>query len=119
MKLYPDMVAEGTPEELAAFKHIDAALSARNKRPGQPLAIEGPSKPPKPKRTRQPKLTPTQIDEAIALAATNGGITARQMADYFHTSPEVGRKRLYRLRDQGKLWLTNDGIFKATKEAMG
>lgn len=32
MKLYPDGIAEGTPEECAAFKHIDAALTARNAR---------------------------------------------------------------------------------------
>lgn len=31
MRLHPDGVAEGTPEECAAFKHIDAALAQRNK----------------------------------------------------------------------------------------
>lgn len=29
MKMYPDGVVEGSPEELAAFKHIDAALTKR------------------------------------------------------------------------------------------
>ena len=43
MKLYPDGIAEGTPEELAAFKHIDAALAGR----GKPKAIT--AAPPKPR----------------------------------------------------------------------
>lgn len=114
MKLYPDLVAEGTPEELAAFKHIDAALTARNTRRPALVAIEGPkTAAPRPKTKRKPKLTTKQVDEVIAIALTNGGITARQMADQFHTSPETARKRLLRLRDQGKLWLTEGGVFKA------
>jgi hypothetical protein len=29
--MYVDLTVEGTPEEVAAFKHIDAALAARSK----------------------------------------------------------------------------------------
>jgi Fic family protein len=32
MRMHPDGTVEGTPEEVAAFKHIDAALAAKNGR---------------------------------------------------------------------------------------
>jgi hypothetical protein len=33
IRMYPDGIVEGSPEEVAAFKHIDAALTLRNARP--------------------------------------------------------------------------------------
>jgi hypothetical protein len=41
--MYVDLTVEGTPEEVAAFKHIDAALAARTK-PKQKAITAGPAK---------------------------------------------------------------------------
>jgi hypothetical protein len=57
MRLYPDGVAEGSPEECAAYKHIDAALTARNTRSTRTVkAIE--SGKPKPTRVRSQRIKP-------------------------------------------------------------
>jgi DNA-binding NtrC family response regulator len=125
VKYYPDGVAEGTPEEIAAFKHIDAALAARNKR--AQLAIEGPKKraakkaaPKKaaPRKARGERMTDEMADQIIALALARDGINAHDVAQYLEMDSKTAYNRLYRLRQRGLLWLTGDGAFKAEKDAV-
>lgn len=104
MKLYPDGVAEGTPEEVAAFKHIDAALAARNKR--SQLAIEGPK--PKPAKKATPKkatktshkATVELYEQILGLASTQS-VTAAMISQYFELDKKTAYNMLYRLRVKG------------------
>lgn len=54
IRMYPDGVVEGTPEEVAAFKHIDAALTARNAAP-KPRALRAVKAAPKKVSSSRPK----------------------------------------------------------------
>lgn len=117
MKLYPDGVAEGTPEEVAAFKHIDAALTAKNGR----KAIEGP----RPKKAPAKKTTPPKKQaraskddmeklnqQILDFLQTSGGGHAAELAEYLGIDRKKAYRLLYNLRTAGRLWLTDDGVFK-------
>lgn len=110
MKLHPDGIAEGTPEECAAFKHIDAALAARNK--PQLKAIEAPRKPAgKPPRRRD------VTQRILALAVAKDGITTTEVAEYLNVDRKTAYNRLYALRGKGLLWQTGEGgVFKVHRK---
>jgi DNA-binding NtrC family response regulator len=127
VKYYPDGVAEGTPEEIAAFKHIDAVLAARGKR--SQLAIEGPKKraaskaaakkaAPKKASRRTRQASNELYDQIISLAAARDGITSREVAEYLEIDKKTAYNRLYHLRARGRLWLSGGGVFKVEKDAL-
>lgn len=107
MKMYVDLTVEGTPEEIAAFKHIDQALAQRNKRAH--LAIEAkPEKKPTPRKVKSRRIikaprTNDMAEQIINLARARGGITAAHVVEYFEIPQKQAYNRLYALKAKGLL----------------
>jgi hypothetical protein len=126
VKLHPDGIAEGTPEECAAFKHIDAALAARNKPRLKAIEAAKPTKPTKaapakPKRAKTQRRSREEIaalnEQIIALAGAKDGVTADVVAQYLEMDRKRAYQMLYTLRGKQRLWLTDGGLFKAERSA--
>jgi len=125
VKMYTDGVVEGTPEEIAAFKHIDAHLTAREHRPVKAIeAKKPPGKVTASKRVKtqhrtdkrvRTRRTSEQIEEMnnqlISMASANVGVTANDVALYFGMNKKTAYNRLYQLRVKGLLGLADDGSF--------
>jgi ribosomal protein S25 len=121
MKMYSDLTVEGTPEEVAAFKHIDAALAARNKR--SQLAIEAKKPAKKPAKKAAPKKAPqnrqtAELYEQILAVANDKGVNASIISQYFEISTKTAYNMLYRLKTKGLIYKTDDGLFRATRKSM-
>lgn len=115
MKMYVDYTVEGTPEEVAAFKHIDAALAARNHR-AAPRAIEGPKQKPKKvvsKRVqRKPRAETNAIGEQIEkLIGAKNGVTTRQISEYLELPVKTVYNHLYRMVKQNKVVRDDAGLY--------
>ena len=119
MKMYADLTVEGTPEEVAAFKHIDAALSGRERRSAM-RAIEGPKPKPKkvaskrvaPKRERRPRSETRAVHEnMLKLIGAKNGITTRQVAEYLEIGQKTVYNHLYRMVKQGEVVRGEDGLY--------
>ena len=106
MKMYPDYTVEGTPEEVAAFKHIDAALAARNHRAAM-RAIEAPKKaaPKKVTSKRGPYRTKSKDthDQVLKLIAAKDGISAAQIAEYLEIPRKTAYNCLYGMTQRGEV----------------
>jgi DNA-binding CsgD family transcriptional regulator len=119
MKMYVDYTVEGTPEEVAAFKHIDAALAARNHRAAM-RAIEAPKKPPPKKvtakrvtakRPRKPRSETQALHEQILkLIGSKDGITSKQIAEYLEVNVKTVYNHLYRMVQQGDV-VRDNGLY--------
>jgi DNA-binding CsgD family transcriptional regulator len=120
MKMYTDYTVEGTPEEVAAFKHIDAALAARNGRAAM-RAIEAPKKKPPAKKvpsTRVPAKRPrkprseTQAlhEQILKLIGSKDGITSKQIAEYLEVNIKTVYNHLYRMVQQGDV-VRDNGLY--------
>lgn len=103
MKMYPDLTVEGTPEEIAAFKHIDAALAHRNGHRPQ-RAIEGPKKAPK-------KVASTRVyrkggdvrEQILRLVGAKDGISTNEIAEYLEMSRKTTYNYLYSMVAKGEI----------------
>jgi hypothetical protein len=117
MKMYPDLTVEGTPEEVAAFKHIDAALAARKRPSMKAIESSKPEKKPPPKKV--PKAPPTSdlAEQIINLARAKDGVTALEVAEYFEMDKKTAYNRLYHMQAKGLMWRTDHGLFKAHAHA--
>jgi hypothetical protein len=107
LKQYVDGTLEGSPEELAAYKHIDAMLARKNK--PAPKAIEAKKAPVKKERSKNR----VSSDAILLFIEEREGATAADIAEQFPGLPrKAAYNRLYQLRKQNKLWLTDRGVFK-------
>jgi hypothetical protein len=110
MKMYTDGVVEGTPEEVAAFKHIDAALMARNKR-SSALAIEAPKRKAAVKKVApQRKNRKGASEQVLKLVGAKGGVTSGQVAEYMELPHKTAYNLLYRMVQSGEI-VRNDGLY--------
>lgn len=114
MRLHPDGVVEGTPEECAAFKHIDAALAQRNGTPRpERLAIEA-----APTEAEVPfgveGKTSAEILMSLAKLRKNRGVTAGLAAAVLQIDSRLAYQRLYALHRKGLL-AKGDGVFRAVR----
>lgn len=109
MKLNPDGTLEGSPEELAAYKHIDAALSAKNSRGMNP-------KPKKPREAKVEKVEEVEVSPMLAetldlLSAHDGPVPASQIATEMGIKPATAQWRLNKLAALGLVHKPSRGMY--------
>lgn len=117
MKMLPDGTIEGTPEELAAFKHIDAAMSAKD----VARAKKSPTLPPKKTEPAPVKKRATQIpvEEMMKIVNTlNGGfgVTASDVARHLGVTRKAAYQRLFRLKELGRVDIVDGKFRKAYRQ---
>jgi hypothetical protein len=101
MKIHPDGVVEGSPEEIAAYQHISAAMDrtdvARTKR----QAAQAKPRPKKaPAKKRNLKAVPALLETAKGLD-DGDGVTASKLADTLGIDRKAAYNKLYSLMSQG------------------
>jgi hypothetical protein len=82
--MYTDGVVEGTPEEIAAYKHIDAALGQRETRTLKALPAPRPKRPPS-ARGRSREIREWAWTQGFAVARRGAiPVDVIQAFDYAH-----------------------------------
>jgi hypothetical protein len=119
MKIHPDGTIEGSPEELAAFKHIDAAMTRKDASASKALARQQGTPPAKPVKKAAVVKKAATIDEALQAARaldTGNGFKASQLADFMGIPVKTAYNKLYILKNKGDLIL-RDGTYTVPKAA--
>jgi hypothetical protein len=95
MKIHPDGTIEGSPEELAAFRHIDAAMTAKD------VARARVSQ-------RKPKKAVTQtksedVLEMVKSLDSGEGVSAADLAVHMGIDRKAAYQKLYGMKTLGRL----------------
>jgi hypothetical protein len=109
MKLFVDGTLEGSPEELAAYKHIDAALAAKNKRAETPKRKGAFPSPEDEEVKISNKLSATL--KYIAENGSSSGVAYTEVAAGMGIQPGTAQWRLGRLVALGLAYRPSPGFY--------
>jgi hypothetical protein len=117
MRMFPDGSIEGTPEELAAYQHISAAMDRTDIRLAKKVERQANPQPRKTRRPRRGNPIPPSVGEVLEKARElddGKGVTARDLSLLMGAQSKVVYNRLYHLTQRGVL-VRENGVFKFPK----
>lgn len=105
MKMHPDGTIEGSPEELAAFRHIDAAMTAQDVARAK-VSQRKTKKAVAEKVVAKKVGTQTKSEDLLEIVKSldsGDGVSAAELANRMGVETKDAYNKLYRLKTLGKL----------------